>query len=202
MTSNEDQQSTVIALYNQMYALYDRLLSCIGPTSPEGQAEQSRMTEFSGIVARLTSPQEKINKYTLKLEYLNNRIAQTFLKSLNGNCRVSWRIGPGGGNDNDGSGSGGCGRESAAARFVAANGTMHGQSNAMNSPASVQSTDSSQPVQRQQATRPCKQKIFRCPPSISQVSNLPTEHSIFNSTSRRAVGAITTEKKKSFERGI
>ena len=43
MTSIEDQQSIVMALYNQTYALYDRLLTCIGPMSLEGQAEQSRM---------------------------------------------------------------------------------------------------------------------------------------------------------------
>ena len=64
MTSIE---STVMELYNQMYALYDRFLTCIGPMTPEGQAKQSRMTEFSGNVLRLKYLQEKINEYKLKI---------------------------------------------------------------------------------------------------------------------------------------
>ena len=55
-------------------------------------------------------------------------------------------------------GSGGGGREGAAGRFLTSNGTMHGQSIAVNSPASVQSPSSTskhvrQPVQQQKQTK-------------------------------------------------
>ena len=158
MTSIE---STVMELYNQMYALYYLFSICIGPMTPEGQAEQSRMTEFSGNVLRLKYPQEKINEYKLKIEYYNSRI--------------NWRIG-GGNDENDGSGSGGGEKKGAAGRLLTSNGTMHGQCNAVNSPASVQSPSAcSQPVhQRSQLQARAKRiqpKTVRTLHSISPVSN-------------------------------
>ena len=43
----------------------------------EGQAEQIRISEFIGVVARIPTPQVKINQYKIKIEYFNSRIPQT-----------------------------------------------------------------------------------------------------------------------------
>ena len=124
MTSIEGQQSTVNALQTQVYELYHRLLAFIGPQSSEGQAQKSRMETVFSTIQRLRLP-DKINQYNLQLNLLKHRMKEI----VDANSRNRRSIG-------DGSASRHGGREVAAGRFPASDGTMHGQSNAVNSPAS------------------------------------------------------------------
>jgi len=71
MTSIQDKQSPVNALHNQTCTLYHQLLTHIGPSTPEGQAEQNTMSNFFGIVERLMKqPQAQVFKNNLKIQYL------------------------------------------------------------------------------------------------------------------------------------
>ena len=157
MTSVEDQQSTFMVLHNQTCALYDQLMKHLGPSTQKGEAEQHAMSEFFEVVPRILNLQARAFQYKMKIEYLNKRIPQS---GHNGNCRVRRTIG--GGIDSRGNGSGGT--AVAPGRFLTSNGTMHGQSNAVNSPASsVQNPSASaqqpehvQPVQKQKADKNTK----------------------------------------------
>ena len=124
MTSIEDQQSTVKALHNQTFALYDQLIKHLGPSTPKGQAEQIQMDNFFGSVPRIAQLPSKAFNYDLKIKELMPKIPQSV---LNGICTVPRTTGRRGA---------GSLREVTPGRFLASNGTMHGQSNAVNSPAS------------------------------------------------------------------
>ena len=121
------------------------------------EAEQHAMTEFFAVVPRISNLKTRAFQYRLRIEYLNTRIPQS---GHNGNCRVRRTIG--GGIDSRGNGSDGT--AVAPGRFLTSNGTMHGQSNAVNSPASsVQNPSASaqqpehvQPVQKQKADKNTK----------------------------------------------
>ena len=150
MTSIEDQQPTVNALHNQVYALYHRLLEFISPQSSEGQALKSRMETVFSTIQRLRLP-DKINQYKLQYNLLNKKMKE-IVEATSRNRRS---IG-------DGSASRHGRREVAAGRFLTSNGTKHGQSNAVNSPASsVQNLSASSQLVQQSETEKKKRTNFK-----------------------------------------
>ena len=146
MTSIQDEQSPVNALHNKTCMLFRQLLTLLGSSSPEGQAEQNTMSEFLGVVGRVKNqPQTRVFHYNLKTQYLNQRIAQLH---PNEQSRVPPTIG-GGIHDR---GSGGGGRKGAAAR-----------------PASSQNVQ--QPVQKPQ--KKIHSKTLRSLPCLNTPSHPP-----------------------------